>query len=284
MKRLLLLCLLVGLVALPACDSFVEDVDPPIDTIGNDLLNDASQVPFLIAGVQDMFAETLDDLTILSDGLSDAFFFDQDVPNATFPTYRDTDNADFTLDNNSVDGVITSLGEYRLLADTLLTRIEIISGLSAEEGGFDEDTQDLRSEALYTAYLHGGVSRYMLGTYFSLNPGPPGQAQAGGAINRSALIPQSELYAQAISRMTTALDFATSDYQRKAANSLIARVHLFAGNYQLAQQFAQQGLVEGDEPFQALYSIQDANNWYFAASRITSTSALTPATYTKSSA
>lgn len=267
MRKLLVLCLAVGLLTLPACDSFVEDADSPIDTIEDDLLNDADQVPFQINGVLDMFAETLDDLTVLSDGLSDALFFDQDVPNATFPTYRDTDNGDFTLDNNSVDGVITSLGEYRLLADTLLTRIESIDGLSPDEGGFGDDDQDVRSLALYTANLHGGIARYMWGTYFALNPGPESAAQPGGVINRSALIPQAQIYSDAIAKMQTAIDFATDEYQRRLANSLIARTYLFAGDFAQAQQFAQNGLQEGDAPYQALYTAtdQDPNSWYTAA-------------------
>ena len=267
MKKLLFLCLCVGLLALPACDSFVDDYEPPIDTIGNDLLNDAAQVQFQINGVLDMWAETVDDLTVLSDGLSDAFFFDSNVPNATFPTYRDTDNGDFTLDNNSVDGVASALGEYRLLADTLLTRIEIIDGLGPDEGGFTDETQDVRQEALYVANLHGGIARYFLGAYFSLNPGEESAAQPGGAINRSPLIPQSQLYADAVAKMQAALEFAPSDYDRRVANSLIARVHLFNGDFAAAQQAASQGMMEGDDPFQALYSIQDANSWYFAAGR-----------------
>ncbi|NBC18269.1 MAG: hypothetical protein GVY18_13240 [Bacteroidetes bacterium] len=267
MRKLLALCVVAALVVLPACDSFVDDTDDLIDTIQDDALNDAEQVPFMINGVQDMFAESLDDLTVLSDGLSDAFIFDQDVPNATFPTYRDTDNGDFTLDNNSVDGVAQSLGEYRLLADTLLTRIENIDQLGPDEGGFDEDTQALRQQALYVANLHGGIARYMLGTYFSLNAGPSAQAQPGGAINRSPLIPQSQLYSDALAKMQTALESAPGDYERRVTNSLIARVHLFSGDFGSAQQAAQQGLQPGDDPYQALYSIQDANSWHFAAGR-----------------
>jgi hypothetical protein len=254
-----------ALVVLPACDSFVDDIDDPIDTIQDDALNDAEQIPFLINGVQDMFAESLDDLTVLADGLSDAFIFDPDVPNATFPTYRDTDNGDFTLDNNSVDGVAQSLGEYRLLADTLLTRIEQIDALGPDEGGFSEDNQALRQQALYVANLHGGIARYMLGTYFSLDSGPASEAQPGGAINRSPLIPQSQLYSDALAKMQTALDLAPSDYERRVVNSLIARIHLFSGDFGSAQQSAQQGMQEGDDAYQALYSIQDANSWYFAA-------------------
>ncbi|HMB92298.1 MAG TPA: RagB/SusD family nutrient uptake outer membrane protein [Rhodothermales bacterium] len=267
MKKLLYLCLFLGLLALPACDGFVEGNEPPIDTIGNDLLNDANQVQFQINGVLDMWAETVDDLTVLSDGLSDAFFFDQDVPNATFPTYRDTDNGNFTLDNNSVDGVASSLGEYRLLADTLLTRIEVIDGLGPDDGGFTDETQDVRQLALYVANLHGGIARYFLGAYFSLNAGDDAAAQPGGAINRSALIPQGQLFADAVAKMQAALEFAPSDYERRVANSLIARVHLFNGDYAAAQQAAQAGMMEGDDPFQALYSIQDANSWWGSAGR-----------------
>lgn len=42
-------------------------------------------------------------------------------------------------------------------------------------------------------------------------------------------------------------------------NSLIARIHLYTGNTASALTFAQQGLVEGDAPFQSLHSTQSSN-------------------------
>ena len=45
------------------------------------------------------------------------------MPNATFPTYKEVDIGEITLDNNSVDNPFTGLGELRLFSDQLLERI-----------------------------------------------------------------------------------------------------------------------------------------------------------------
>ena len=84
--------------------NMVQTFDPFIDRIEDGLLNDASQVPFVIAGVQTRFAHTIR-LNNQADGLSDAFIFDQNVPNATFPTFREINDGQMLVDNNSVRGV-----------------------------------------------------------------------------------------------------------------------------------------------------------------------------------
>ncbi|WP_243663232.1 hypothetical protein [Rhodothermus marinus] len=111
MRRLLVLwsCSLLLAGFLAGCDTYVEDIDPPIDTIPDERLNDPAQIPFLVQGVHARFADTYGGLALLSGGLSDEFFFDQNVPNATFPTYMQIDQGDILLDNNSVDGVLNDL-------------------------------------------------------------------------------------------------------------------------------------------------------------------------------
>ena len=259
MKRLLPLLALV--LVLAACDGFVDDVGDPIDSISDEQLINASQTQFLINGVLDMFAETLDDATVLAEGLSDAFLFDRDVPNATFPTFEQVDQGDILLDNNSVDGLATSLGEYRLLADTLLTRIARIDELSEDEGGFGADDADLREQALFEGNFHGGVARYFYAAYFGLT-----ENEGGGTINRSPFMPSAELYAAAVAKLDAALPYADA-YETKAINTLKARIALFQGQHQQALSLAQQGLMEGDAPYSALYSVQDQNAWYSSAGR-----------------
>lgn len=257
MKRLLLSVFLLAFVAL-GCDSFVENVEEPPDNIAEAQLLDASQVPFLIRGVQTRFATTHDNVTLVADLLSDQAEFGQNG-DATFPTYRDIDEGDITFDNNSVDGAFNLLGEYRELADQLVTRIEEIDALPADGGGF-ADGDPARADAFFTAYLHGGIARYFYAAYFGLEP-----EVGGGVINKSPLIPSDEMYDLALDRLDTALQYASTDYQTRLVNSLKARIHLFKGEYPQAGSLASQGLDQGDEPFQSLHSVQSSNAWWTQA-------------------
>ena len=262
----------LALVMFSACDSYVEDVEDPIDNIADDELNQASQVPFLISGVQGRFATTHDQITVLAGGLSDELFFDQNVPNATFPTFAQIDQGVIQLDNNSVDGAYGSLGEYRFLADRLLERVAAIDEKAPGEGGFEEgeDGAALRNEALYTGYLHGGIARFFYAAYFGLNP-----REGGGVISniedpisrmRGRFIPSNEMYQLAIQKLDSALQFAEADsYEARLVNSIAARIHLYQGNYDLAQDRAESGLVEGDAPLESLHSVQLENFWYTQA-------------------
>ncbi|MEK6552610.1 MAG: hypothetical protein AABZ54_04080, partial [Bacteroidota bacterium] len=110
-----------------SCKDYVTGIDPFIDRIEDGLLNDASQIPFVIAGVQTRFANASTRLNNQADGLSDAFIFDQNVPNATFPTFREINDGQMLVDNNSVRGVYTALGQYRYYADNLVERVNKIT-------------------------------------------------------------------------------------------------------------------------------------------------------------
>lgn len=257
-----LIPIIMGLLILSACDSFVENIEDPIDSISEEQLQDASQLPFVITGVEAMFAETYDDATILAGGLSDELFFDQNVQNATFPTYRDIDRGEITLDNNSVDDVMQDLGEYRLLADDLLnTLLPAVEALPADGGGFGEDDADLRNAAYFTGHLHGGIARYFYAAYFGLS-----EESGGGVIDRSEFIPSAQMYDLALEELNSALEFGDAA-QDRVVRTIMARINLIEGDFAQAQTNAEQGMQEGDDPFEALFSTQDANNWYFAAGR-----------------
>ena len=121
MTRFLALLAVVALLfVLPACDSFVEDVDNPIDTIDDEQLTTESQIPFVITGVESNFSTVYDRLAVHAGGLSDELIFDTRVPNATFPTFAEFDIGEIGFANNSNDGVYNDLGELRFFADDLL--------------------------------------------------------------------------------------------------------------------------------------------------------------------
>lgn len=251
--RILFFSLTLLLAIWCACSDFVDEVDPIIDQVEDDLLNTEAQIPFLETGVVVRFATTHDWAVTLSEGLADVFFFDSNVPNATFPTFRDIDVGEITLDNNSVDTYFFNLGELRFFADDLIRRVN-------EIGEFEN--AETRRSALFTGYLYGGVARYFFATYLGLNP-----TQGGGVIDNGPFIPSPEMYGLALEKLHLALEQAGSDYDARLVSSIIARIHLFMGNNDRALQFAQNGLVQGDSPLQSLHSTESSNYVWQQAGR-----------------
>ncbi len=268
----------VIVLLLPACDQLVEDVDDPIDTAADEELNTADQADFLISGVQGRFASTHDRTGLFASMLSDQFIFGGS--GATFPTFQQLDAADIVLDNNSVDGSLIQLGEYRFLADDLLRRIDIIDGLSPEEGGWPEGEADPeRMRALFNAEFHSGLARYFWATFFGIS-----EQEGGGVISelespespdRGDFIPSDEMYAKAVDRLENNalplagdyLDGGDSEYDSRVIHTILARIHLFQGNLDAAEEYAENGLQEGDAPFQALFldrTGDGANQWFDA--------------------
>ncbi len=233
------------------CEDFVQNIDPLLSAVEDDRLNSEGQVNFLINGVLARFASTYDNMTVLADGLSDALFFDYNVPNATFPTFQEIDEGDIRLDNNSVDGVLNGLGEMRFLADDLVRRVN-------ENISFNDQAK--KQEALFYGNFIGGVARYMYATYIGLNP-----TEGGGVIDAGPFIPSSEMYDLAVEKFTEAIANAPSDWHARVVHTMLARIELFRGNYTAAANHAAQGLQEGDDPFQALYTIEVNNYWWVQA-------------------
>ena len=255
-KNLLLAALITGAGSLTACDSFVNDVNGPVDLVPSDSLDNPANLDFVITGVQQRFATTHGTAVLLADGLSDAYLFADGTTGATFPTYIEIDDGEITLDNNSVDGLYTNVNELRFLADDLLARV-------TDRVEFRDGDEDLRDRAFFTAYFYGGVARYYLATYFGLE-----ERRGGGTIDAGPFIPSAELYAQAIERMTSALDYVDAgSREAKIVNSSIARVHLYNGNLDAAATFAANGLAPGDAPFVAQYNAQSNNPVWIGAGR-----------------
>lgn len=242
-KSLFAGALMIGMLG---CSDYVTEIDPPIDVLTDDLLSSEENIPFVVTGVQARMAQSHDAVTVLAGGLSDELIFDDAVPNATFPTFREIDQGDIIFDNNSVDGVYNTLHEARYFADNLLERVDGI-------GSFEDAS--VEANARYWGNFVAGISRYWLGSYFG-----EVQTQGGSPINESATIPQAELYNQAITYFTTALQFADA-YQAKVTNSMIGKVQLMNGNYGAAVGPLQAGLKQGDLPFESLHNNESANNW-----------------------
>ncbi|MDZ7361509.1 MAG: hypothetical protein ONB46_12410 [candidate division KSB1 bacterium] len=248
MKRYLAFFAVLALLAtFIACTEFAESVDPIIDQVPDETLNAESQINFLITGVQIRFSTALAQVMVLASGLSDEFIFDDNVPNATFPTFRDIDLGNITLDNNSVDGAYNPLGELRFFADDLVRRVNAITINNAA----------LKTRALYFGNLFGGIARYLYATYFGLNP-----TEGGGIIDNGPFIPSNQMYDLALEKLNLALANPPAAVDGRVANSLIARIHLLRGNYTAARTAAQAGMVAGDAALQGRYSTEQTNFYW----------------------
>ena len=186
------------LMSWSACSNFVEDVDPVLDQILDEKVNNEIQIPFLSDGVKLTFSNTFDNIIVLSDGLSDALDYDPAVGDATFPSYQEIETGDILLDNTSIEPNFRTLGALRFLADDLVRRIE-------EIGTFDD--ADLKTQGLFTGYFFGGIARYFYATYYGLS-----ETEGGGVINKGPFIPSNEMYALAIEKFGASLNTLPSDY------------------------------------------------------------------------
>jgi len=239
--------LLSVLILMAACEKFSTSIDPLIDRVEDYRLTSENQIDFVINGVHTRFASTLDQLSVIVGLLSDEFFFDSRVPNATFPSFADIDVGDIMYDNNSVDGSFRSLGELRFFADDLIRRVGEIT--------FEDEA--LKNKALFWGNFYGGVARYMYAAFFGLNP-----SEGGGVINNGPFIPSADMYAQAITKLDSALLYAADEYQKRLTNTMIARIYILQNKYADAYAAAKKGLVEGDDSYQALYT-QEADNYFW---------------------
>lgn len=272
MKKLSLYIILplIAVFSFTACENYVTNTEPQIDVIEDQLLDDPEQIPFLITGVEARFAFVYTRLTVSADLLAAQLVFDEVMDLATFPTYRDLNDAfanigeQTVFSSNTVRGVYTPLGGYRLLADNLLDRIDGLEGLD----------QDVRDRATFVGNFYGAVARYFIGFYFAEEAcgadagigsgGPACLATLGGPIDESAVITANEMMDQILPKLAAARAVATP-YETRVINSLEARMHLILGNHSAAYAAAENGMVEGDEPFQSLHSVQASNEFYFAA-------------------
>ena len=252
MKRTYILIFsILTLFAFNSCENYVSDIQQPVQ-VADDALITATDIPFLTKGIQFRFAQCATNLLMCAEGLSDTYIFDTDVPNATYPQFRDIDAGNITRDNNSVRGFYNNLNEFRFYADDMVKKVNNYTVTDA-----------VKKSALYTGYFYGGLARYYLATYFALSQGGVG----GGTIDKSPYIPADQMYAQAIEKFNLAAQWAPDDASKRIINTHLARIYLFQGNYAAAATAASAGMQAGDASFNALYDLVNANQFYVQAGR-----------------
>lgn len=262
MRRSLILTVALFAFVLTACDSFTGDVREPNDEVNVDELTTPTDVEFLATGVRAAWADAYGEITSVSSLLSDQFRFGRNG-DATFPTFRDIDEGLIGQDNNSNDAVNQFLGEYRRLADDLIT--------ATNNAEFGESPPIEPNDALFIANIHGANARFLYAAYMGNGPREP-----GGVINAGEFIPSPAMYDSARVKFERARELAGGERQQKFVNSAEARSALYAGTefgpstggYENALARAaeltreQPVLGQGDEPIEVLYSTQEPNPWF----------------------
>ena len=248
MKRFyLFMSLLTASLVFISCKNYVTNVDPLITDVEDSQLNNEAQIPFVANGVEMHFADALARTNVCAAGLSDAFFFDRNVPTATFPDFAGIDQGIIQLSNNRVNEAYNVVGQSRYYADELISRTNSIS--------FSDLT--VKNNALFIGYFYGGYARYLYATFFGLT-----QTQGGSPINNGPFINSDEMYDLAIERFKESIKYISDDLMLRTVNSVIARAYLYKGDYSNAAGYAAQGMVNGDAPFQALHNSIMDNYWW----------------------
>ncbi|SVA73097.1 uncharacterized protein METZ01_LOCUS125951, partial [marine metagenome] len=126
MRNLFSTGLIISLLTLISCEeSWFQEVDPLKDVAEDRELKDREDLPFLIKGVKVRLGTVHDNVSMLSDLLSDQLEFTQNVTNATFPSYNqidgmgradEYDDGSAYDDNNSAGYAYTYLGQLRKYA------------------------------------------------------------------------------------------------------------------------------------------------------------------------
>jgi hypothetical protein len=242
----------VALLFVVGCRDFVQNIEAPIDSINDDQLDQVSELPFLINGVKVQYASAISQISVLSGGLSDELEFSLDIRGATFPTYDELESGQVNLNNTSVDNALVAVGQLRILADTLITRVARLDSLNR----FVASDSTLKNQALFTGYFYGGIARFLFGAYFGLEPTRGGMALYGGPFLSS-----DTMFQRAVERFKTADKYcANTEYRLNQA--FLCKTLLIAGRYKEAYDVAGNTLIDADKPFQLKYSTELANFWY----------------------
>jgi len=207
---------------------------------------DSTDIEFLINGIKANFSSTVERVVMFGDLLDDQLIFDPTASkDATYSTFRELEEGEIQIDNNSVDGLAYNVGELWFCSSDLIDRIN--NRIDTPENPI---SAALKNNGLYNAYLYNGIACETYAGFFGLEKTGGG----GGCLNAGPFIPEAAMYDTALAKFSMALNFASTSEEEKIVHSLMARCYLYKGEWANAKIQADQGLVEGDSPFLAQFS------------------------------
>jgi hypothetical protein len=265
MKNKIILPLIVFImgVSYTSCSDFVEDVNPLIDQVSDELLNDPSQAIFLLRGVKGNLWRLWSGERPGTELHGDTATWDSRISDSVFTESWNQVTGSFNP--RAYNGKFARPHELRFQALEMLRRIEIMGA-----GNIDSA---LLSDMKFWANFMLGYSHHILATWYGLN------AQGTSAGNILSPDPDTgadfgtfrsytDILGKAIAFYTAALSFSAASgdgivdaaHGRKVVNSFIARAHIdghsggYGGNTTgnnsaAAAAAAANGLQKGDQPF-----------------------------------
>ena len=251
--KLIILSILVFTLFLSSCEDWAQDLPPRENIIQDDVLVDSTDINLLVSGIKANFSSTVERSSLFAEILGDAIVNGRHIcQDATYDQWRELEEGNILLNNNSVGQLLDNLGEMWHTSTNLIDRINNKMGsMSASYSDF----------GLFNGYLFEAVAYETYASYIGLNP-----EEGGGCIDAGPFIASTDLFEMAIEKYTQALTYTSDATEIKTIHSLIARCYLYDGNYASAKIHADQGLQEGDPSFDALYVMAADNYWYQQAS------------------
>ncbi|WP_299535425.1 hypothetical protein [Ulvibacterium sp.] len=255
-----------------SCDNYVQDIDPLINEVDDEQVLNEGSIGLLLTGLQGTVGNTgeqgegvermlwrvagySDEMILGAFGTApDHISFIQDLPG----------NLAFYADD------WVRYHQLRFFADDLVEKV----GLVGANGGFQDES--IRENALWWGNFIGGLTRMYLADHWGANatvgdtPGAPittVEQLANGEVGQ--FFSATELRALAREKFSEANNYSPSNIPNpeKLMWSLIARTHLFDGDYSNAKSAAEQGLQQGDEAFSIEHSIVFPNQMWLQSGR-----------------
>ena len=258
-KIKIIIALMVISCTLISCNNWVNEVDPITSALEGEVLDDEAQIDFILTG---LMGEVSSGSGIEYSMWRNALFADE-------LTTRVLGHSPDHVTWAQIWAFSMQFAEYewepinlpRYLADDLVARVNRIGTLTDSE---------LKDRALWWGYLFGGVYRMLMADFFGLSQT---EYKPGGVVTTVEQIDAGEygdfintstLHAMALEKFTEALKYDPGDdapgvepgTADKIVHSFMARTYLFEGNLTQAKTHAEQGLQQGDEPFQILRDAQ----------------------------
>ncbi len=276
MKNLHILSSLIILMAfcMISCDDWVDDIDPLVNEIRDEQLDNEEQIELLINGLLGTAGSTGDAGVGIGRILwRAAGYSDEMIHGVIYPGAPDHVSfvQDFVPDLGFYEGDWTNYHDMRFLGDDLVRRVGRI-------GSFENT--ELRDRALWWGNFISGLMRQYLADHWGARPtigDTPGASvtTAEQLVNGEfgAFFSSEELHAQARDKFMAAMGLNPGNVPNpdKVLWSLIARSYLFDGNFSMAKSAAEQGLKPGDATLEILHSLRFPNQFWLQSGRTNDT-------------
>jgi hypothetical protein len=276
-RRLALLAALSGL-ALAGCDGLL-DVDPPAQLTDEVVIDDAAGARAALVGAYNALLSGGyygTDLVVLGD-----LSADNTAHTGTFDAYAGADANAMQANNGSVEGMWAAMYYAVGITNQILQKVPALADLGAAE------KDQILGEAHFLRALHYHNLVRLWGPV-PLVTAPPESPEEASQVTRAAV---DDIYAQILADLAEAERLVTAAAPRTratagAVEALLARVHLYRGDWAAAEQKATEAadrgytlapvygdlFVDQDTPedvFKVICTLQEYNNfgYYFQTRR-----------------